>query len=496
MESAHMASVTLRQDHRLTSSLRDEEEAAMAKSKLVTRGVGKLSRSRTLGIAGLLLLLGTEPSWAGPPNPTPSDGFANTAGGTGALKNNTTGGLNSAFGSEALFNNGTGGGNSAFGTAALRSNNTGGRNSAFGVTALYSNTTGGRNSAFGGAALINNTTGNYNSAFGAEALKSNTTGGRNSAFGGAALFRNDTGDLNSAFGSEALSSNDTGNYNSAFGAEALRENTTGFDNSAFGLSALGSNTTGSVNSAFGLQALGENTTGYDNSAFGLDALRSNTTGVTNSAFGNQALYNNTTGSFNTAIGFRADANAGNYTNGTALGFDALLTASNSIVLGNNAISRIYANVTAITAISDRRRKKDIRALDADLGLDFIEKLKPVSYRFGNGDETERYGFIAQDLEQALPVSLHDIIERSEPEHGLALIERQNDKDRTYRVSYGELFAPIVKAIQQQQREIEAERQQNAELRHALEDQAATIKAENDALRHSIAALREQVIVAR
>jgi Mg2+ and Co2+ transporter CorA len=110
--------------------------------------------------------------------------------------------------------------------------------------------------------------------------------------------------------------------------------------------------------------------------------------------------------------------------------------------------------------------------------------------------TERYGFIAQDLEQALPPSLHDTIESSEPEHGLALIERQNDKDRTYRVSYGELFAPIVKSIQQQQQEIMEMRQQNTELRRALADQATAFKAENDALRHSIEALREQVTAAR
>jgi septal ring factor EnvC (AmiA/AmiB activator) len=127
----------------------------------------------------------------------------------------------------------------------------------------------------------------------------------------------------------------------------------------------------------------------------------------------------------------------------------------------------------------------------------------VSYRFNNGDETERYGFIAQDLEGALPAALHDIIERSEPEHGLALIQRQNDQDRTYRVSYDELFAPMVKSIQQQQQEIAAERQQIAEereqiaeLRHALEDQAAAFKAETAALRHSIDAFREPVTAAR
>ena len=267
-------------------------------------------------------------------------------------------------------------------------------------------------------------------------------------------------------------------------------------NTAGGTGALVNNTTGTHNTAFGNRALHFNATGGDNTASGVSALLSNTTGTNNTANGVNALFSNTIGSNNTVIGYGADANAGLYTNGTALGYGAVLTASNSIVLGNTSISAIYANVTTITAISDRRHKKDIRALDADLGLDFIENLKPVSYRFNNGDETVRYGFIAQDLEQSLPASLQDTIERSEPEHGLALIERQNDKDRTYRVSYGELFAPIVKAIQQQQQEIEAERRQNADLRHALEEQAAAFKAENDALRHSIAALGKQVTAAR
>jgi len=262
----------------------------------------------------------------------------------------------------------------------------------------------------------------------------------------------------------------------------LFHNTTGVDNTGFGVAALYAATVGNGNTASGSGALGNNTNGTDNTAVGRNAGLSNTTG-----------------SRNTLIGSDADANAGVYTNGTALGNGAVLTASNSIVLGNRSISRIFANVATITGISDRRRKKDIKALEADLGLDFIEKLQPVSYRFNNGDETERYGFIAQDLEQALPTSLHDTIEKSEPEHGLALIERQNDKDRTYRVSYGELTAPMVKAIQQQQQEIESVRQQNAELRQALvavKDQVVAFKAENDALRHSIEGLRQQVAAAR
>ena len=76
-----------------------------------------------------------------------------------------------------------------------------------------------------------------------------------------------------------------------------------------------------------------------------------------------------------------------------------------------------------------------------------------------------------------------------------MIERQNDKDRTYRISYGELLAPIVKSIQQQQQEISEDRRQNTDLRqalNALEGQFAALRAENDNLRQSLAALRERV----
>jgi hypothetical protein len=261
------------------------------------------------------------------------------------------------------------------------------------------------------------------------------------------------------------------------------------------------NTTGLDNTASGYLALQANTEGNSNTAFGYAALVTNKGGTENTALGAFALATSLHGNYNTAIGFDADiaASAGHIENSTALGYQATIHASNSIVLGNDKITKIHAQVTSISSISDRRRKKDIRVLDAGLGLDFIEKLQPVSYRFNNGDETERYGFIAQDLEQALPVSLHDKIERSEAEHGLALIERQNDEAHTYRISYGELFAPIVKAVQQQQQEIAAERQKNADLRRALaavEDQIAALKVQNDALRHSIEIFRGQATAAR
>jgi trimeric autotransporter adhesin len=302
-----------------------------------------------------------------------------------------------------------------------------------------------------------------NTEFGTDAL-AHDKGDYNSAFGFGVLFNNTTGSDNTASGYGALEKNIRGNFNTASGFEALFYNTANF-NTAIGGGALYSNTTGDSN---------------DNTAIGFGALYGNTTGDGNTASGYEAGHRNTSGTDNTFIGNSADANAGTYRNGTALGAGALLTASNSIVLGNASISKISAKV-GITVTSDRRLKKDIAALDPALGLAFVEKLQPVSYRFNNGDETERYGFIAQDLEQALPAKLHDTVETSEPEHGLALVERQNDSDRTYRVAYGELTAPMVKAIQEQQAQIEQQRQEIADLRQtvdALRQEMAVKLAQN------------------
>jgi hypothetical protein len=80
----------------------------MDRSKPVRHGV---SKGGTVGIAGLVLLLGIGLSWAGPPNPTPSDSNYNTAGGSFTLLNNL-GSYNTGFGYDVLGSN-TGLGNTA-----------------------------------------------------------------------------------------------------------------------------------------------------------------------------------------------------------------------------------------------------------------------------------------------------------------------------------------------------------------------------------------------
>lgn len=83
-----------------------------------------------------------------------------------------------------------------------------------------------------------------------------------------------------------------------------------------------------------------------------------------------------------------------------------------------------------------------------MGLDFIGKLRPASLRYNNGDDTLRYGFIAQDVERALPKTLQDLVEDSPPAHGLVLLVRDHDKARTYNMGYSELLSPLVKSAQE------------------------------------------------
>src|SRR6266581_1010443 len=98
-----------------------------------------MKRLLTLLLAvGLATAAGVAPIWAGgPPNPTMSDATGDTAGGTNALFNLTTGVNNTACGASALVFNKTGAQNTASGYVALYSNTTGSNNTATGDSALY-----------------------------------------------------------------------------------------------------------------------------------------------------------------------------------------------------------------------------------------------------------------------------------------------------------------------------------------------------------------------
>jgi uncharacterized protein (TIGR02145 family) len=193
---------------------------------------------------------------------------------------------------------------------------------------MEKNTTGSENIAFGGEAFRNNTTGSFNVAVGTGTLGSNTTGGENTAIGRRAMNDNLTGTFNTAIGQAALYANKTGSNNTAMGRTSLVYNTEGESNTAIGATSITNNTTGSNNTGIGYNVLGANTTGGSNTAIGYNA-------------GNTL----TTGSNNTFLGNNANTGANNLSNATAIGNGAIVTASNTIQLGNASVTNVKTSGT-------------------------------------------------------------------------------------------------------------------------------------------------------
>jgi hypothetical protein len=133
--------------------------------------------------------------------------------------------------------------------------------------------------------------------------------------------------------------------NTAIGYNTLSSSTPGSSNTVVGAWALVSNT-GAENSALGVGALERNLAGRDNTAIGYYSLRNNLTGSKNTALGHNSLTSGTPGEKNTMIGAEANV-SGDFTNATALGYGAIVSASNTIQLGADGT---FAGSTAITNV--------------------------------------------------------------------------------------------------------------------------------------------------
>lgn len=185
----------------------------------------------------------------------------------------------------------------------------------------------------------------------------------------------------------------------------------------------------SSNLALGAAALLTNTTGYNNTAIGTQSLQLNTTGYENTALGNAALYNNTV-----------------FFNVTAIGSNSQASASNQVNLGNTNVNSLRCNVQVITSLSDKRDKKDI--LEISEGLEFIDKLKPVTFTWNQRDGgrvgIKSAGFIAQDLLELQNDSLIG--------ENLDLVSDDNPDQLEAR--YANLMPIMIKAIQELKAEIE------------------------------------------
>jgi hypothetical protein len=230
--------------------------------------------------------------------------------------------------------------------------------------------------------MSSNTTGGSNVAMGTNALTNNTTGVENTALGYKALEANTTAQQNVALGRLALLSNTTGNSNVAVGSAALDANTTAHYNTAVGQAALGANTTGQWNTAFGYNSADSITTAHKNSAYGSYALHVNTTGTDNTCLGYAAGDTISTGSTNICIGSISDVSTGVASGQIAIGYNVTCTANATVTIGygsDKASLSLDGSDTSWAATSDIRLKDNVE--DSLAGLDFINELRPVTYKW-------------------------------------------------------------------------------------------------------------------
>lgn len=373
----------------------------------------------------------------------------NIAIGTDAGRRNVRNGI-VAIGDSALFNNGDG--------------------NPFPNTGIY-------NTAVGSRASYANHAGSYNTAVGYHSLTNNGYD-HNTAVGAMTLAENVYGSGNTAIGAQVLAAND-GSYNTGVGARTLMTNTTGYQNTSLGMNAMQYNTTGAMNTVIGAIALRMNTAGSENISIGNGTMYENRSGGRNTAVGTSALGKTTDAYYNTAVGFYAGLGYNLGWNNTFVGAnaDASFEGQYNVVAigqGTNAPDNSTARIgnTATWSIggyagwsnfSDGRFKRDVH--ENVKGLDFIMKLRPVTYRLdinglsknlkeNRGEEWNEQmrtaiadkekvvytGFVAQEVEQAAKQSGFDF----------SGVDKPRKEGNMYALRYAEFVVPLVKAVQEQQ----------------------------------------------
>jgi hypothetical protein len=238
---------------------------------------------------------------------------------------------------------------------------------------------------------------------------------------------------NTIIGSLCFNNTSGGIQNTVLGYDSLSANTIGQNNTAIGAFVLNSNTAGSNNIGIGNNSLTFGTNNNDNIGIGLNSL-SNITGSQNIKIGNRTGNEVFRGNNNILIGYGSSTSS------------SLNPVSNEITLGNSDIITLRCAVNAISSLSDSRDKSDINKLE--VGLDFVEKLNPVTFKWDRRDKYENgvrdgskkqhtvnTGFLAQDLKK---------LQDDNNLHYLDLVYESNpDK---LEAKYGNLIPVLVKAI--------------------------------------------------
>lgn len=143
---------------------------------------------------------------------------------------------------------------------------------------------------------------------------------------------------------------------------------------------------------------------------------------------------------------------------------------NTCLLGESSMRwNIIYSASGVSTTSDREKKKDIVALDANKTKTFIMGLDPSEYKFIDGTSGRtHYGLIAQDIEELmkkLGMDLKDFggiikspkkkLVEIEQEDGSIVTEfKEIPNEYDYSLRYEEFIAPLIKVVQSHEQEIQ------------------------------------------
>jgi hypothetical protein len=410
-------------------------------------------------------------------------GSNNTSLGVFALEDNTTGYGNTAVGYLTLPNNTSGNSNTAVGQFSMNFNTTGYINAAFGTTSLYNNTTGYGNAAFGTDSLRFITTGRENTGIGNQAgayinSGANNSTSENSVYIGAdsrASANGNTNEIVIGFSARGQGSNSAVIGNSSItktflnGNVAIGPNTPNYKLNVFdtgvvissGTANWSTNTRGIMvdNTNNGDESVGIWFRTGTNHLSGISGQRrDNTAGwgtdlrfytheeaTVNLTTATERMRITTSGNLlvgaTTTIGPAAGRIDVLYSGLTQYGMNIRSSHTDGIAISfvnssGTQVGTIYQNgsSTAYNTSSDYRLKEDLKDFN---GIDLINKIKTYDFKW-KSDNSRSYGVVAHELQEVINYAVFG----------------QKDSLTMQGVDYSKLVPILIKAIQEQQVQID------------------------------------------
>ena len=224
-------------------------------------------------------------------------------------------------------------------------------------------------------------------------------------------------------------------------------------------------TEGAFNTAVGYEALSGVTEGDANVGIGREAGKIISTGGTNVCVGNAAGQTITTGGQNICVGYAADVSASGSTYQFVIGYGITAAGDNDFAFGksSNVVHNDFDADAAWSRTSDIRKKRNIK--DDTLGLEFINKLKPVTHQWKPSNEfPEEWDEYSEENNMDLDVTIHNMIAQDVKQ---ALDEVGCDtfggwkerEDGSQSLSREMFITPLIKAVQELSAEVKSLKQQ-------------------------------------